>query len=468
MTRREMSASRRCGRRWSSTGPNPTCAACHKIMDPIGFSLENFDAVGMWRNEDEGLPIDASGVLVDGTILNGPASLRNALLRYSDQYVRVVTEKLLTYALGRGTDAADMPVVRSIVREAAGNDYRFSAIVMGIVKSVPFQMNTKDTGAGSRRDSVRELSMFLTKKSIPRRTFLRGGAVTLALPLLDAMVPSGTLLAQTAARPKSRFVGIFVPHGMAPGYWVPSAEGSGFTFPMVFTPLEQFRDQTVILSGLHGRSSEPPPGVSGADHWVAAAFLCANKPRKTVGRRRLRRHHGRSGDRSGDRARHAPAVDAAGGRGSRFERQQLRRRLQLRLYQHHLLADADQAAADGAEPAGDLRADVRRREHRRRAGAPAPGRSQHPGLAHPGLSRFRVAVGAGDRRRLDEYLEDVREIERRLQIAAKASETSDHDRDAVRHPRVLRRAHQAPVRPHGARVSGGYHPCRARCSTPAT
>jgi hypothetical protein len=129
---------------------NPTCASCHKIMDPIGFSLENFDAIGMWRTVDEGLPIDASGVLVDGTVLDGPASLRSALLRYSDQYVRVVTEKLLTYALGRGTDAADMPVVRSIVREAAKNDYRFSALVTGIVKSVPFQMNTKETGGDVR------------------------------------------------------------------------------------------------------------------------------------------------------------------------------------------------------------------------------------------------------------------------------------------------------------------------------
>jgi mono/diheme cytochrome c family protein len=125
---------------------SPTCASCHKIMDPIGFSLENFDALGMWRTEDEGLPIDASGVLVDGTVLNGPASLRNALLRYSDQYVRVVTEKLLTYALGRGTDATDMPVVRSIVREAARSENRFSALVIGIVKSVPFQMNTKESG----------------------------------------------------------------------------------------------------------------------------------------------------------------------------------------------------------------------------------------------------------------------------------------------------------------------------------
>jgi hypothetical protein len=124
---------------------SPTCAACHKIMDPIGFALENFDAVGAWRTEDEGAPIDTSGVLVDGTPLTGPASLRDAVVRYSDQYVRVVTEKLLTYAIGRGTDTADMPVVRSIVRGAAGSHYRFSDLVMGIVTSVPFQTNTKET-----------------------------------------------------------------------------------------------------------------------------------------------------------------------------------------------------------------------------------------------------------------------------------------------------------------------------------
>jgi hypothetical protein len=128
---------------------NPTCAACHKIMDPIGFALENFDAVGAWRTEDEAAPIDTSGVLVDGTLLNGPASLRDALVRYSDQYVRVVTEKLLTYAIGRGTEAAEMPVVRSIVRGAAGSNYRFSDLVLGIVKSVPFQMNTKETTTAS-------------------------------------------------------------------------------------------------------------------------------------------------------------------------------------------------------------------------------------------------------------------------------------------------------------------------------
>ena len=125
--------------------------------------------------------------------------------------------------------------------------------------------------------------MFLTKKHIPRRTFLKGAGVSLALPLLDSMVPAATVLAQTAANPRSRFVGCFVPHGMAPGYWVPKTEGTGFEFPFIFKPLEPFRKHTVILSGLHSRSAEPPPGETGADHWVASAFMCANKPKKTAG-----------------------------------------------------------------------------------------------------------------------------------------------------------------------------------------
>ena len=125
--------------------------------------------------------------------------------------------------------------------------------------------------------------MFITKKHISRRTILKGAGATLALPLLDAMVPAATALAQTAASPKPRFVGCFVPHGMAPGYWVPEKVGDNPDFPFNWKPLEPFRDHVTILSGLHSRSAEPPPGATGADHWVAAAFMCANKPRKTTG-----------------------------------------------------------------------------------------------------------------------------------------------------------------------------------------
>ena len=122
------------------------CKSCHRIMDPIGFTLENFDAVGMWRTEDGGVPVNATGELVDGTIMKGPAGLREVLLRYSPQFVRVATEKLLTYALGRGAEHFDMPLVRSIVADAAPNHYRFSSLVLGVVKSQQFQMNTKTGG----------------------------------------------------------------------------------------------------------------------------------------------------------------------------------------------------------------------------------------------------------------------------------------------------------------------------------
>jgi hypothetical protein len=120
---------------------NPACAGCHKVLDPLGFALDNFDAVGAWRNlGEDGSPIDATGVLADGTKVNGPVDLRNALLSRPNVFVGTMTEKLMTYALGRGVEYYDMPAIRAIVHDAARNDYRFSSLVMGIVKSTPFQM----------------------------------------------------------------------------------------------------------------------------------------------------------------------------------------------------------------------------------------------------------------------------------------------------------------------------------------
>ena len=126
---------------------------------------------------------------------------------------------------------------------------------------------------------------FITKKHVPRRTFLRSAGVTLALPLLDAMVPASTALAHTAAgQPKSRFVGVFFPHGMAPGHWEPVVAGPlPAKLPYILESLEKVREQTVIMTGLWSQSAEPPEGTTGSDHWVAAAFLTAIKPRKTAG-----------------------------------------------------------------------------------------------------------------------------------------------------------------------------------------
>jgi hypothetical protein len=122
---------------------NPVCASCHKIMDPMGFALENFDLVGTWRDTEAGAPIDSTGQLADGTPLAGPADLRAAILSRSDMFMTVATEKLMTYALGRAVHHDDMSTVRAIVRAAGQRDNRFSALVVGIAESAPFRLRHK-------------------------------------------------------------------------------------------------------------------------------------------------------------------------------------------------------------------------------------------------------------------------------------------------------------------------------------
>jgi len=119
---------------------SPACSGCHAVMDPLGFSLENFDGVGEWRIKEPGGAVDPSGQLADGTKVDGPVALRNAIMRHPEQFVRTLTEKMLTYGLGRGLEYYDMPTVRGIARDASRTDYKFSSIVLGIVKSTPFQM----------------------------------------------------------------------------------------------------------------------------------------------------------------------------------------------------------------------------------------------------------------------------------------------------------------------------------------
>jgi hypothetical protein len=134
---------------------NPTCNSCHRVIDPLGLALENFDVTGAWRIKDNGVPVDATGTLYDGTALNGPTSLRQALLARSEIVLRTFTENLLAYALGRRVEYFDMPAVRAIVRDAAANDHRMSSFVLGIVRSAAFQMSraeatTEQPHAGDR------------------------------------------------------------------------------------------------------------------------------------------------------------------------------------------------------------------------------------------------------------------------------------------------------------------------------
>jgi hypothetical protein len=264
--------------------------------------------------------------------------------------------------------------------------------------------------------------MFLTKKHLPRRTFLRGAGTRLALPLLDAMVPARALALQSAAlQPKTRFTGIFVPHGMAPGYWVPAQEGAGFAFPMIVSPLEPFRDSTVILSGLWSKSAEPPPGVTGADHWVASAFLCARKPKKTAGAdilngvtidQTIARHIGQDtllpSLQLGVEDPGANSSNCGEGYSCAYTNSiswpTPARPLPMEINPQVVF---QRLFGDGSTP--EERASRRRQD-----------RSILDSVTET-LARFRADVGPGDRARVDQYVEDVREIERRLDIAAKAS-----------------------------------------------
>ncbi len=263
---------------------------------------------------------------------------------------------------------------------------------------------------------------FLTKKHLSRRTVLRGAGATLALPLLDAMIPAGTALAQTAANPKPRFVGCFVPHGMAPGYWVPDKVGPlDAALPFNWKPLEPFRNYTVILSGLHSRSSEPPPGATGADHWVAAAFMCASKPKKTAGAdvyagttidqiiaQKIGRENLMPSMQLAVEDPGANSSNCGEGYSCTYTNtiswssptDPLPMELNPQVVFERMFGDGSTA---------ELRARRRKRD------------SSILDSLTGSLSRLRNESSAADRARLDNYTDNVREIERRLQIAMKAS-----------------------------------------------
>jgi Protein of unknown function (DUF1588)/Protein of unknown function (DUF1585)/Protein of unknown function (DUF1592) len=133
---------------------NPNCAGCHKLMDPIGFSLENFDVLGVWRTNDSGFHINPAGTMFDGQKLNGPATLRQAILNHSDLFMETFAGNLLAYGMGRVLEPTDMPVVRSLVKEAGRSNNRFSAVVLAIVKSTPFQMRKAEETAPAVTDDV--------------------------------------------------------------------------------------------------------------------------------------------------------------------------------------------------------------------------------------------------------------------------------------------------------------------------
>jgi hypothetical protein len=262
--------------------------------------------------------------------------------------------------------------------------------------------------------------MFISKKHLSRRTFLRGAGVTLALPFLESMLPAQTPLAVSAAMPKTRFTGVFFPHGMAPGHWVPKAEGADFELPFIMEPLRPVLDRAVILSGLHARSAEPPQGVTGSDHFVAAAYLSGVKPKKTTG---ADISAGTTIDQiiaekigqdtllpSLQLAVEDPGASSSCGEGyscaytNSISWAASNAPLPMELNPQSVF---ERLFGDGSDP-------EERAARRRQQGSVLD-------MVSESLGRIRKGVGQADRARLDQYSEDIREIERRLEIARKAS-----------------------------------------------
>jgi len=262
---------------------------------------------------------------------------------------------------------------------------------------------------------------FITKKSLPRRTFLRGVGATLGLPLLESMLPAMSSVAHAQSLSPTRFTGVFVPHGAAPGYWIPQSQQRNFEFPFVFQPLQPFRQHVLLTSGLWSQSSENPPGVTGADHFVAAAYLCAVKPKKTTG---ADIEAGITVDQviaqkigqetllpSLQLAVEDPGANASNcGEGyscvytNTISWQTPVRPMPMQVNPQVVF---ERLFGDG----GTAEERAVRREQQRSILDSVTG----------SLARLESKVGSNDRVRIEQYLEDVREIERRLQIATKAS-----------------------------------------------
>ena len=245
------------------------------MMDPLGLSLENFDMVGRWRDVDEALvPIDASGALPDGTTFEGPAGLRAILLSHPDRFVRTLTEKMLIYALGRGLEYYDMPAVRAI-------DTRSRQAELPCIFS---------RRRGRQESSISDAEaavMIITKMALPRRTFLRGIGATFALPLLDAMVPAFSATVKSAAKPVCRIGFIYVPNGVAMNdtlnYWTPKGAGAAFELSPILAPLAPYRDRLTIVSGLAQKQGESLGDGNGEHTRACATWLAGVHPKKTEG-----------------------------------------------------------------------------------------------------------------------------------------------------------------------------------------
>jgi len=262
---------------------------------------------------------------------------------------------------------------------------------------------------------------FLTNKKMARRTFLRGAGATIALPFLESMLPARGAVAAEAKVLPTRFVGAFVPHGAAPGYWVPESTQAGFKFPFIYEPLEPFRKNVIITSGMWAKSSENPPGVTGADHFVAAAYLTGEKPKKTTGAdiyvgtsidqviaQKIGKDNLLPSLQLGLEDPGANSTNCGEGYSCAYTNtiswQAPDRPIPMEINPQTVF---ERMFGDGSSP------ELRKARRERQASI--------LDSVSASLKQLMPEVSHNDRVRVEQYADDVREIERRLQIAAKAS-----------------------------------------------
>ena len=414
-------------RGWRRTAPIKSCSACHSVIDPVGLALENYNALGQWRAKDidAGTAIDSGGKLADGTAVNGVNALRDYIVARPDLFVQTLTENLLTYALGRPAQYYDMPLVRRLVRDAAANDYRFSTLVTGHrdqsgIPDGPGADAPVEQGRGSDCEypgawpGARQVTMFITRKHLSRRTVLQGVGAAVALPLLDAMIPAATALAKTAAAPKPRLVFVYFPHGAVMDKWTPKKEGADFDLPPIIASLAPFQKQLTIISGLENHPAIAAPGACRDARHLAVLRGAAHQPRSPG------RNHAGPDRRAALRPGHFAAFASKWAPKSAAVR---------------VPATATTAAAM-ARPS---RSAIRRRRcpwstTRASCSSSCSGRATRPANAWRMLKEnqslldlvsrdaadLKRSLGARDQALVDDYLTTVREIERRVdQIASR-------------------------------------------------
>ena len=381
-----------------------------------------------------------------------------------------MTEKLLTYALGPGprlSRHAGGP--RDRPRRRPRNDYRFSSLVLGIVNSVPFQMRMAQEPAITARhgrhashrdaglsctDPVSMRHMFITKLSLPRRTFLRGMGATVALPLLEAMVPALTAPAKTAGDPPPRFGAVYMPNGAIMDQWIPETAGAGFEFTPILKPLEPFRESLVVVSNL----DPAHPGVVDGDHAVSAAGWLTGVLAEADG----------GGGRPWRTRRSIRSSPSRSARTRRFRRSSWRPRISraTSARARRGFSCAYMNTISWSTPTTPLPMEINPRvvferlfgrpgTAAERAAAHARGTGASSTRSSKEASDLQRGLGPRDRDRLSEYLDNIREIERRIQRAEAQSSTEVTSIDApVGVPESFEEHVGADVRPAGAGVPG--------------